>query len=112
MALFYHKPVPLLMNTKKHRTLNGTHVDVVTQMFRAYKHPYRYSIISKLLDHGQLSAGQLASYLGQGEPYVIEQLGILLRSGLVVSESSERGMLFTANESVLLRLKKSVENLV
>ncbi len=100
------------MNTKKHRTLNGTQVDIVTQMFRAYKHPYRYRIISTLLKYGQLSAEQLAGHIGQGEPYIIEHLGILMRSGLVVSDSTERGMLFTANESVLLRLKKSVENLV
>ena len=108
----YHKPVPLLMNTKKHRPLNGTHVDRVTQIFRAYKHPFRYNIISRLLAHGQMSAGELASHLDLAEPYIIEQLGILMRSGLVISESTDRGLLFTANEEILIRLKKSVANLV
>lgn len=108
----FHKPESLLMNTKKHRPLNVSHVDKVTQMFRAYKHRYRYNIISRLLERGQQTASELADHLEQGEPYVIEQLAILERAGLVIAESTDRGLLFEANETVLLRLKKSVENLV
>ncbi len=99
------------MNTKKHLPLNGTQVERATQIFRAYKHRYRYQIIKLLLSHGELSGAELTSFLGKDEDYVLEQLDVLTASGLVLTDYSEKGLVFLANEAILIRVKDSVKNL-
>ena len=99
------------MNTKKQIPLNGTQVERATRLFRAYKHPYRYEIINSLLLHGSLTADELASFVGMAEAYILEQLDILTASDLVFAELSDKGMLFSANEDILVRMKNSVRNL-
>ncbi|MEZ4934513.1 MAG: helix-turn-helix transcriptional regulator [Saprospiraceae bacterium] len=99
------------MNTKKHLPLNGTQVERATQIFRAYKHPYRYEIINLLLGHGELTEAELTSYLNKDESYVAEQLGILTATGLVLTGYSEKGSVFYANEEILIRMRDSVRNL-
>lgn len=96
------------MNTKKHLPMSGTRVDEATRTLRAYKHPYRYNIIGRLLNHGMLSSGEIASHLNLDEPYIVEQLDILRKSDLVILERSEHGEMFRANEPKLLRMKQSV----
>lgn len=96
------------MNTKKYLPLNSTQVDEVTRTLRAYKHPYRYGIIGRLLNHGKLSSQELASHLDLDEPYVNEQLGILCESELIIAERSERGEYFEANVSKLKKVRNSI----
>lgn len=96
------------MNTKKYLPLNGTKVEEVTQTLRAYKHPYRYGIIGRLLNHGRLSSEELASHLDLEEPYVSKQLDILRNSDLILSERSDKGEYFEANVPKLLKVKASI----
>lgn len=111
LASYYHKPVPLLMNTNKQISLNNTQVERATQLFRAYKHPYRYEIINSLLMHGCLTAAELSSYIGMDEQYVLEQLDILVQSNLVLIDFTDDQLAYTANEPILLRMKNSVSHL-
>ncbi len=97
------------MQTKKPALLNGTQVDTATRVIRAYKHPYRYDIIGKLLRNGRMSTGEIASYLNLEVNYITEQLEVLSDTGLVLSEVSDSEKYFVANEKKLLQLKKSIE---
>ena len=98
------------MNTKKILPLDSTMVDNATRTLRAYKHPYRFGIIGRLLNHGRLSSQELASHLDLDEPYVNEQLDILRESELITSEWHDREEYFEANEPKLLKVKKSVRS--
>lgn len=86
----------------------GTQIDRATRMVRAYKHPNRYEIIGRLLRHGKLSSGEIASYLKLEEHYISEQLDILCRNGLVTVEGFGEQRYFAANEARLQVLKKCV----
>ena len=100
------------MNTKKQIPLNGTQVERATQLFRAYKHPYRYEIINTLLLHGSLTSAELASFMGLSETYIFEQLDILRASDLVIEDWVDKGMVFSANEDILVKMKNGVRNLI
>lgn len=97
------------MNTTiRHTFPDGDRIDEVTRTLRAYKHPYRYGIIGRLLNHGRLSSHELASHMDLEEPYVYEQLDILRSSNLITSEWTEREEVFEANVPKLALVKKCV----
>lgn len=100
------------MNTSKIPCLNSDRVEQATLTLRAYKHPNRYDIIGRLLDHGPMSSGEIASYLNLGELYISEQLEILCSNDLVFASHSEKGTFFSANVSKLLRIKEVVQEFV
>ena len=96
------------MDTKKATGLKSDQVESATHTLRAYKHKFRYDIINRLLDNGSMSSEEIASYLDLSEPYIAEQLAILLENDLIQAEQSPSGVYFSANE---LRLKKIREGL-
>jgi hypothetical protein len=98
------------MDTKKKPILNSAQVAQATRTIRAYKHPFRYDIIGRLLVNGRMSSGEIASYLNLDEPYITEQLTVLHDSGLVTSEVSEEGVFFSANRPRLLHLRNSIQS--
>ena len=112
LALHHHKPVSLLMNTKKHLPLNDTQVERATRLFRAYKHPVRYKIIDSLLLHGQLTAAELSSFIGMDEKYILEQLDVLTQSDLVKICFEDGWAQYVANEEILIKMKNGIARLV
>ena len=100
------------MNTNKSLTLCETQVDRVTQMFRAFKHPYRYDMVNMLISQGSLTAPELASFVGLEEKYVRTQLDILLKNKLVLTSLSKKQIRYSANEEILMKMKRGLANLV
>ena len=96
------------MNTSKIPCLNSDQVEQATLTLRAYKHRNRYNIIGRLLNHGPMSMGEIASHLQLEELYISEQLEILCSNNLVFAEHSEDGTFFSANEPWLERIKPVV----
>ncbi len=97
------------METKKATWLNTGQVESATHTLRAYKHRFRYDIINKLMTNGRMSSEEIASYLDLSEPYIAEQLDILLGQDLVQSEHAAGSTYFYANESKLRRIKDGLE---
>ncbi|MEY3052761.1 MAG: hypothetical protein RLY31_2546 [Bacteroidota bacterium] len=97
------------METKKATWLNFSQVESATHTLRAYKHRFRYDIINKLMTNGKMSSEEIASYLDLSEPYIAEQLEILLGQDLVQLEHAAGGTYFIANESKLRRIKDGLD---
>jgi DNA-binding transcriptional ArsR family regulator len=98
------------MQTKRPTLLNCHQVEIATRIVRAYKHPFRYDIIGRLLQNGKMSSGEIASYMNLEENYIEEQLETLSDTGLVLSEESDNGIYFMANEDKLLKVKNSIQS--
>lgn len=96
------------MDTKHLPRLDSLQVDRVAQILYAYTHPFRYDIISFLLNHGRMPLGELASYLGEEESYVSEHISLLFLNDLVLLEDSADGFWVAANEARLLAIKNSI----
>lgn len=100
----------ILMSTKNPPCLNSDKVESATNLLRAFNHKHRFTIVTRLLAKGSMYPGQIASDLRLPEPYILEQLLILEKTGIVQTLDLVDGVKFVANKRVIRKVNQALQS--